>query len=58
VYDVPVPGKDILESMRAPPDRDDDFENVASSDDESGRQSAPGAYPGTKDDYAGTGSYY
>jgi len=58
VFDVPVLRRDVLESMRAPPDREDDYANAASSDDESGRPNAPaGAYPGTKGDYAGSGSY-
>lgn len=48
----------ILERMRAPPDRADDY-GGASSDEESEREEPVGAFPGTKQDY-GTGSsnYY
>ncbi len=48
----------ILESMRAPPDRDDDYGGDGSSDEEEEGQDPVGAFPGTKDDYSGSGSYY
>ncbi|RDW60279.1 hypothetical protein BP5796_11885 [Coleophoma crateriformis] len=48
----------ILESMRAPPDRHDDYGNGGSSDEEGDVQEPVGAFPGTKDDYAGHGRYY
>jgi hypothetical protein len=60
-YHPPVLDRDILEAMRAPPDRTDDFDNDASSDEESkgGVAGAPvGAFPGTKQDYGGSSSTY
>lgn len=50
----------ILERMRAPPDRSDDYGGEGSSDEERGAQDPVGAFPGTKDAYAGSGSsnYY
>lgn len=47
----------ILESMRAPPDRLDDYGKDASS----GEEEAPepvGAFPGTKRDYSSGSNYY
>jgi len=59
-YDPPALDYSIMEAMRAPPDRTDDFGNEMSSDDEDrGAPSAPaGAFPGTADEYAGRSSYY
>ncbi len=54
----PVLDTVVLESTRAPPDRADDYGNDTSSDDESPAQDPVGAFPGTKADYAGSGSYY
>ena len=51
----------ILESMRAPPDRTDDFGGVDSSDEEGvAIREAIGAFPGTERDYDGPGgnNYY
>ena len=50
----------LLESMRAPPDRTDDTGGGASSDEDIVAQDLVGAFPGTKQDYAGTSgsSYY
>ncbi|TVY20056.1 pH-response regulator protein palC [Lachnellula arida] len=47
----------VLENMRAPPDRADDYGD-ASSDEESEKQEPVGAFPGTKDDYSSSRSYY
>ncbi len=58
-YQPPTLDATILEAMRAPPDRSDDFGSNPSSDDEPGAASAPaGAYPGTDNDYPSRGSYY
>lgn len=54
----PVLDSSILESMRAPPDRVDDYGSDASSDDEKDDHAPVGAFPGTKEDYAGSSSYY
>jgi hypothetical protein len=54
----PVLEASVLESMRAPPDRVDDYGSDASSDEEAERGEPVGAFPGTKDDYAGSSSYY
>lgn len=47
----------VLENMRAPPDRADDYGD-ASSDEDSEKQEPVGAFPGTKDDYSSSRSYY
>ncbi|KAL3417517.1 pH-response regulator protein palC [Phlyctema vagabunda] len=59
-FEPPVLESEILETMRAPPGENDDFENAASSDeDEAAAGQGPvGAFPGTRDDYAGSGQYY
>lgn len=59
-FTPPVLDSSILEGMRAPPDRPDDFENDQSSDEDRGFQDPVGAFPGTKNDYAGssTNNYY
>lgn len=46
----------ILESMRAPPDKSDDYGGESSSDDDAESQDPVGAFPGTKHDYSGAGS--
>ncbi len=56
-YEPPVIDASILESMRAPPDRADDYGD-GSSDDEKDEKEPVGAFPGTKGDYSGSGSYY
>lgn len=56
-FEPPVLDVSILESMRAPPDRADDYRSDASSDEEE-EQAPAGAFPGTKGDYSGSGSYY
>lgn len=52
-FDVPTLDNLTLNTMRAPPDRNDDFEDENSSDEETvvpSRQ-APGAYPGSVSSY-------
>jgi hypothetical protein len=56
-FSPPVLDASILESMRAPPDRADDYGGDASSDEEE-KQDPVGAFPGTKDDYASSSNYY
>ncbi|KAG6014112.1 hypothetical protein E4U54_005807 [Claviceps lovelessii] len=46
-YQPPVLDRDVLESMRSLPDREDDVLDDASSDDDKGGPNAPGAFPGT-----------
>lgn len=48
----------VLERMRAPPDRMDDYVGDVSSDEDA--QDPVGAFPGTKQDYsaASSSSYY
>ncbi|KAH6670432.1 hypothetical protein B0J14DRAFT_96686 [Halenospora varia] len=48
----------VLESMRAPPDRADDYGSDLSSDDERNEQEPVGAFPGTKGDYSSSSNYY
>lgn len=51
-YQVPVLDSRTLEAMRAPPDRNDDFGDEQSSDDDTlVPRSAPGAYPGSSSSY-------
>ena len=59
-WEPPTLDSNILEAMRAPPDRLDDFGDELSSDDEvRGAPNAPaGAFPGTADEYTGRSSYY
>jgi hypothetical protein len=52
----PVLETSILESMRALPDRTDDYGGEASSDEDGDAQGPVGAFPGTKQDYSGAGS--
>ncbi|KAH8820286.1 hypothetical protein F5884DRAFT_41631 [Xylogone sp. PMI_703] len=50
----------VLQTLRAPPDRTDDFSNE-SSDDEAESQDPVGAFPGTKEDYvkcSSSSAYY
>jgi hypothetical protein len=56
----PILEASVLENMRAPPDRTDDYRGNASSDEDEGAQDPVGAFPGTKQDYSGPGSsnYY
>lgn len=54
----PVLDASLLENMRAPPDRADDYAGDESSDEERPVQEPVGAFPGTKGDYSGSGSYY
>jgi hypothetical protein len=53
----PVLDASILESMRAPPDRADDYGGDGSSDEEE-KQDPVGAFPGTKEDYSSSSNYY
>ena len=55
---APVIDTSILENMRAPPDRADDYECEESSDEEKEEQGPAGAFPGTQRDYAGSSNYY
>jgi hypothetical protein len=49
----------VLDSMRAPPDRTDDYGGDASSDEDRVAQDLIGAFPGTKQDYStASGSTY
>lgn len=46
-FKPPVLGGDALDAMRAPPDRDDDFGDAPSSDEEgASERTLAGAYPG------------
>ncbi|KAH8586604.1 hypothetical protein B0O99DRAFT_60694 [Bisporella sp. PMI_857] len=57
----PVLDSSVLESMRAPPDRADDYgSDDASSDDERESQAPVGTFPGTSGDYSrsSTSNYY
>ena len=56
-YIPPFLEASTLENMRAPPDRADDYGD-ASSDEDSKKQEPIGAFPGTKDDYSSSYSYY
>ncbi|KAL7629595.1 hypothetical protein AAE478_001117 [Parahypoxylon ruwenzoriense] len=61
-YQPPELGRDILEAMRSPPDRPDDFgDEQLSSDDEKTAVGTPaGAFPDAQDQYrsSSTRSYY
>lgn len=48
----------ILESIRAPPDRADEYGSEASSDEEKLEGNPVGAFPGTKADYSSSSNYY
>ncbi len=61
-YSPPCLDQDILDAMRAPPERDDKVDDESSDDDE--HSATPiGAFPGTTADYNSAGratgsSYY
>ncbi|KAK4185968.1 hypothetical protein QBC35DRAFT_502507 [Podospora australis] len=60
-YQPPLLEPDVLEAMRAPPERSDEYGNYSDSDDETAVDSsaAPGAFPGTQAEYrTGTPNYY
>ena len=57
-FTPPVLDLSVLENMRAPPDRADDFEEDRSSDDDADERVPVGAFPGTKDDYSSGSKYY
>lgn len=58
-FELPILDVQMLESMRAPPDREDRLAEDGDSSDEDDNSRAPvGAFPGTQADYAGKGNYY
>ncbi|KAK1467868.1 pH-response regulator protein palC [Colletotrichum cuscutae] len=59
-YQPPVLDRSILEAMRAPPERNDDYGDALSSDDEGkGVSGPPGGYPESRPDYrSASTSYY
>lgn len=60
-YQPPTLDPSILDAMRAPPERKDDYGDALSSDDEAkGHAGPPGAFPESRPDYrsASTSSYY
>jgi hypothetical protein len=57
-FTPPTLDPSIIESMRAPPDRADDFGSNGSSDEEREELEPVGAFPGTKDDYSSSSNYY
>jgi len=60
-YEPPVLDLDVLEAMRAPPDRADSLHDESSSEDETSVEKpiAPaGAFPGTNEQYRGRGGEY
>lgn len=57
-YVPPALDHSVLEAMRAPPDRADDYGDSESSDDEEEISDPVGAFPGTKGEYSGSGNYY
>ena len=58
LFAPPTLDASMVENMRAPPDRADDFGSNGSSDEEREEQDPVGAFPGTKGDYSSSGSYY
>ncbi|KAN0099022.1 hypothetical protein V8E51_014685 [Hyaloscypha variabilis] len=56
-YNPPALDASILENMRAPPDRADDYGDGSSDEDEQ-KQDPVGAFPGTKEDYSSSSNYY
>lgn len=56
-YNPPSLDNQVLESMRAPPDRADTYEEDNSSDEDN-NGTPVGAFPGTKGDYAGNANYF
>lgn len=59
-YTPPVLEPSVLESMRAPPDRIDEYGSDSSEEQREGENEPVGAFPGTKQDYASGSSrnYY
>ncbi|KAI1383507.1 uncharacterized protein F4822DRAFT_434621 [Hypoxylon trugodes] len=60
-YQAPELSRELLEAMRTPPDRPDDYENEQWSSDEQTAVDVPvGAFPGTQGEYqsGSTRSYY
>jgi hypothetical protein len=58
-YQPPTLSPDVLEAMRAPPDRSDEVGNYPSSDEETAVDSVPGAFPGRSAEYrTGTPGYF
>ncbi len=59
-YHPPMLDAAVLEAMRTPPDRLDDFANDQSSDDERGSPAPTSAYPAAADDddFSGRSLYY
>jgi hypothetical protein len=57
-FSPPVLDPSVFESMRAPPERADDYGSDASSDEEKEQSKPVGAFPGTKGDYASSSNYY
>lgn len=63
-FDPPSLDAQTLQAMRAPPEIPDDFSlDKGSSDEEASgekkdKSGVIGAFPGTKDQYSGSGSYY
>ncbi|TGO56151.1 hypothetical protein BOTNAR_0229g00170 [Botryotinia narcissicola] len=56
-YNPPSLENPVLESMRAPPDRADTYEEDNSSDEDN-NGTPVGAFPGIKGDYAGNANYF
>ena len=54
----PILDASILEIMRAPPDRADDYGGDGTSEDEEEKQDPVGAFPGTNQDYSSSSNYY
>ncbi|EFQ35250.1 pH-response regulator protein palC [Colletotrichum graminicola] len=59
-YQPPILDRSILEAMRAPPERSDDYGDSLSSEDEAkGHSGPPGGYPESRPEYrSGSTSYY
>jgi hypothetical protein len=59
-YQPPLLSPDLLEAMRAPPERADDYGGYSSSDEETAVGPSPiGAFPGKAGDYrTGTPNYF
>lgn len=54
----PAIDSSILEAMRAPPDRTDDYGGDGSSDEDAPTHDPVGAFPGTQEDYSSSSNYY
>lgn len=59
-YQPPLLSPEVLEAMRAPPERPDEYGGYPSSDEETAVEaSPPGAFPAKSGDYrTGTPNYY